>query len=228
MPGSGASNRSWPPQPADLTLRARAADARTPSSASGCAVGNSAATAASRARRNARQRKPRRRSNFDVSGPFHAVSIDESPGKPKTSSRPEMARPFFALSRWCTVIRAQKLVTGGALLVQYQRETIVFRLTHELHQDCWAVALPIANIIALLDAASPGRSRRPAESLDGQAVKVPDERAPTQTHDFFSHWSHYKMAVRAGGNSAGAPPGAPPASKTACLHGTRAGGRMRV
>ena len=29
MPGSGASNRSWPPQPADLTLRARAADART-------------------------------------------------------------------------------------------------------------------------------------------------------------------------------------------------------
>ena len=89
MPGSGASNRSWPPQPADLTLRARAADARTPSSASGCGVGNSAATSASRARRNARQRKPRPRSNFDVSGPIpcpclltnHPVNEDDQLGQ---------------------------------------------------------------------------------------------------------------------------------------------------
>ena len=73
--------------------------------------------------------------------------------------------------------------------MQHQRETIFARLTHELHSDCWTVALPIANIVAILGAASPGRPKRPAESLDGQAVKSPDERAPTQTRDFFSHWS---------------------------------------
>ena len=87
MPGSGASNRSWSPQPADLPLRARAADARTPSSASGCGVGNSAATAPP-----AQDATPAK-GNLGVArtSTFQAhsmpVSIDESPAKRRPSCR---------------------------------------------------------------------------------------------------------------------------------------------
>ena len=56
MPGSGASHPGGPPRPADFALRAPVADARTPSSASRCGAGNSAATTVSRARRDASQR----------------------------------------------------------------------------------------------------------------------------------------------------------------------------
>ena len=98
------------------------------------------------------------------------------------------ARYSFAFSRTCTVIRAQKLVTGVPCSCNTSVTRSFARPTHELHPDCRTVALPVANILAILGATSPGRSRQPTEPLDGQTVKSPDERAPTQTHDFFSHF----------------------------------------